>query len=131
MIKIIKDGQKDFIGKCHTCGCEFSYQLTDIGLGSVVCPCCGGYVRHKVEEFEGLTFTTRPDAIPCGPTQQTIADWTAPDITVTSSNFDPRKTTIHNLRTYYDGFNTVEGLKSLINDIRGSAEENLAGKERG
>lgn len=51
MIKIIKDGQKDFIAKCPTCGCEFSYRLIDIGLGSVVCPCCGGgYVVHKPEE---------------------------------------------------------------------------------
>lgn len=47
MIKIIKDGQKDFIAKCPTCGCEFSYQLIDIKLGSVTCPCCEGYVAHK------------------------------------------------------------------------------------
>ena len=30
MIKIIKDGQKNFIAKCDTCGCEFSYQLVAI-----------------------------------------------------------------------------------------------------
>lgn len=56
MIKIIKDGQTDFIAKCSTCGCEFSYQLVDIGLNSVVCPCCGGYVAHK--EFKELLPTT-------------------------------------------------------------------------
>ena len=47
MIKIIKDGQKEFTAKCSTCGCEFSYQLTDIGLSSVRCPCCGNHVSHK------------------------------------------------------------------------------------
>lgn len=54
MIKIIKDGQKDFIAKCQTCGCEFLYQLVDIGLNSVVCPCCGCYVSHK--EFKEPSF---------------------------------------------------------------------------
>lgn len=32
---------------------------------------------------------------------------------------------IHDLCIDYDGFNTVEGLKSLIDDIRTIAEENL------
>ena len=63
MIKIIKDGQKEFTAKCDTCGCEFSYQLVDIGLGSVVCPCCGNYVAHK--EFKGSSFVTDIHAIPC------------------------------------------------------------------
>ena len=109
MIKIIKDGQKDFIAKCPTCGCEFSYQLVDIGLGSVVCPCCGGYVAHK--EFKGPSFVTDAHAIPCTATQQTTANWIAPDVTVTSSNthsrFDSLQT-IHDLCIDYDGFNTVE-----------------------
>lgn len=133
MIKIIKDGQKEFIGKCRTCGCEFSYQLTDLSLGSVVCPCCGGYVAHKIDEFEGPTLTTRPDAIPCRFTQQTTADWTAPNVTLTSfdndSRFDSLKT-IRDLCVDYDGFNTVDGLKSLIDDIRVITEENLEGKNR-
>ena len=78
MIKIIKDGQKDFIAKCQTCGCEFSYQLGDIGFGSVVCPCCGRYVAHK-------EFKERTHAIPRKFTQQTTANWIAPDITITTS----------------------------------------------
>lgn len=61
MIKIIKDGQKEFIAKCPTCGCEFSYQLDDIGLGSVVCPCCGGYVVHKLNEPKDPFI----NAVPC------------------------------------------------------------------
>lgn len=82
MIKIIKDGQKEFTTKCPTCGCEFSYQLVDIGLGSVTCPCCGGYVAHK--EFKGPSFVTDTHAIPCTVTQQTTANWIAPDVTITS-----------------------------------------------
>ena len=83
MIKIIKDGQKDFIAKCPTCGCEFSYQLIDIGLGSVVCPCCGGYVAHK--EFKEPSFITDTHVTPCTVTQRTTANWIAPDVTTTSA----------------------------------------------
>lgn len=126
MIKIIKDGQKDFIAKCPTCGCEFSYQLGDIGLGSVVCPCCGHYVAHK--KFEEPSLATGTHAIPCKLTQQTTANWIAPDVTIASSNTDSRFEsiqTIHDLCIDYDGFNTVEGLKSLIDDIRVTTEKAL------
>lgn len=47
MIKIIKDGQKEFIGICNTCGCQFSYDVSDISFDSVSCPCCGHYYVHK------------------------------------------------------------------------------------
>lgn len=124
MIKIIKDGQKEFTTKCDTCGCEFSYQLVDIGLGSVVCPCCGHYVAHK--EFKEPSFVTDTHVTPRTVTQQTTANWIAPDVTVTSSNaysrLDPLPI-IHDLCIDYDGFNTVDGLKSLIDDIRAIAEE--------
>ena len=126
MIKIIKDGQKEFTTKCGTCGCEFSYQLVDIGLGSVVCPCCGGYVAHK--EFKEPSFVTGAHAPPRTVTQQTTANWIAPDITVASPNaylrFDSLQT-IHDLCIDYDGFNTVDGLKSLIDDIRAITEQTL------
>lgn len=105
MIKIIKDGQKDFIAKCSTCGCEFSYQLIDIGLGSVVCPCCGNYVAHK--EFKEPSPTMITYATPCK---------------ATSKNVDALQI-IHDLCIDYDGFNTVEGLKSLIDDIREIAKQ--------
>ena len=94
MIKIIKDGQKDFIARCSTCGCEFSYQLGDIGMGSVVCPCCGGYVAHK--EFKGPSVVTDTHDIPCTVTQQTTVNWIAPDVTAASSNcygYEPKPTT--------------------------------------
>lgn len=126
MMKIIKDGQKDFIAKCPTCGCEFSYQLFDIGLSSVKCPCCRNYVAHK--EFKEPSFVTDTHAIPCTVTQRTTANWIAPDVTVTSSNADSRFDSlqiIHDLCIDYDGFNTVDGLKSLIDDIRDIAEKNL------
>ena len=126
MIKIIKDGQKEFTTKCDTCGCEFSYQLVDIGLSSVKCPCCGNYVAHK--EFKGPSFVTDTHAIPCTVTQQTTANWIAPDVKITSSNahsqFDSIQL-IHDLCIDYDGFSTVDGLKSLIDDIRAITEETL------
>ena len=52
MIKIIKDGQKDFIANCSICGCEFSYQTEDIRVSSVACPCCGFYVSHSSNNFK-------------------------------------------------------------------------------
>ena len=124
MMKIIKEGQKEFIAKCSTCGCEFSYQLTDIKLGSIVCPCCGHYVAHK--EFKEPSFVTDTHATPCTVTQQTTANWIAPDVTVASSNaYSDSLQIIHDLCIDYDGFNTVDGLKSLIDDIRDITEEAL------
>lgn len=126
MIKIIKDGQKEFIAKCSTCGCEFSYQLIDVKFSSVVCPCCGRYVTHK--EFKEPSFVTDTHATPYTATQQTTANWIAPDVTVTSSNAYSRSDSlqiIHDLCIDYDGFNTVDGLKSLIDDIRAITEETL------
>ena len=126
MIKIIKDGQKDFIAKCTTCGCEFSYQLVDIGLGSVTCPCCGGYVAHK--EFKDLSFPAGTHSTSPTFTQQTTANWIAPDVTIASSNTHSRLDSlqiIHDLCIDYDGFNTVDGLKSLVDDIRAITEETL------
>lgn len=52
MIKIIKDGQKDFIANCNICGCEFSYQAEDIGLSAVTCPCCGFRVSHRLNSLK-------------------------------------------------------------------------------
>ena len=124
MIKIIKDGQKDFIAKCTTCGCEFSYQLVDIGLGgSVVCPCCGGYVAHN--EFKGPSFVTDTrNSVSGHSTNNSKLD--APDVTITSSNaYSDSLQIIHDLCIDYDGFNTVDGLKSLIDDIRAITEQTL------
>lgn len=52
MIKIIKDGQRDFIANCSICGCEFSYQTEDIKLSSVPCPCCGFHVSHRLNSLK-------------------------------------------------------------------------------
>ena len=121
MIKIIKDGQKDFIAKCPTCGCEFSYQFVDIKLGSVVCPCCENYVAHKINEPEEPSFST---AFPYKITPSSTADWNALASSDSASRFDSLQL-IHDLCIDYDGFNTVDGLKSLIDDIRAITEETL------
>ena len=47
MIKIIKDGRKEFVGNCDMCGCEFSYDISDVAFTSVPCPCCGHHYVHK------------------------------------------------------------------------------------
>ena len=121
MIKIIKDGQKEFTTKCDTCGCEFSYQLVDIGLGSVVCPCCGGYVAHRINGPEEPSFST---TFPYKITPSSTADWNSLASSDNASRFDSLQI-IHDLCIDYDGFNTVDGLKSLVDDIRAITEETL------
>lgn len=79
MIKIIKDGQKKFVVKCNTCGCEFSYDLCDICLGSVVCPCCGHYVAHMTGAYSPINYRV-------GSGGSTTADCIAPDVTIYSNN---------------------------------------------
>lgn len=50
MIKIIKEGKKEFITTCPICGCRFSYEYEDLQLTitykMVQCPCCGEEVIH-------------------------------------------------------------------------------------
>lgn len=109
MIKIIKDGQRNFIVKCPCCGCEFSYQLINIGPGWMNYPCCGHCVEHKLDEHTSHTTETENMTVDAFEALQTIRD----------------------LCVDYDGFNTVDGLKSLVDDIRVITEENLAGKGQG
>lgn len=46
MIEVIKHGQKKFKATCTNCGCEFTYELSDIVGSRVECPDCGHYVVH-------------------------------------------------------------------------------------
>ena len=51
MIKIIKEGKKEFKTTCTSCGCEFIYGLDDLKRGTVYstikCPCCGDEIVHS------------------------------------------------------------------------------------
>ena len=51
MIKIIKQGTKEFNITCPYCGCEFIYGLDDLKRGAVYstikCPCCGDEIVHS------------------------------------------------------------------------------------
>jgi hypothetical protein len=53
MIKIIKPGQKTFIGFCERCGCEFTYELNDLKLSAtgnkVSCPTCSKDYIHPTK----------------------------------------------------------------------------------
>ena len=47
-IKIIKEGKKEYYMTCSQCGCQFTYELEDIGYGSSIdCPCCGKSLYHN------------------------------------------------------------------------------------
>ena len=41
MIKIIKEGIKEFAATCPFCYCEFTYEKEDAYNGTISCPCCG------------------------------------------------------------------------------------------
>lgn len=55
MIEVIKHGQKKFKAICTNCGCEFTYELSDMHpLGGVNCPDCGKRVAHKAMASEPI-----------------------------------------------------------------------------
>lgn len=55
MIEVIKHGQKKFKAICINCGCEFTYELSDMHpLGGVNCPDCGKRVAHKAMASEPI-----------------------------------------------------------------------------
>lgn len=49
-IKITKPGQKEFHAFCKRCGCEFTYEISDLKLSAssdkVSCPTCGRDYHH-------------------------------------------------------------------------------------
>lgn len=50
MIKIIKPGKKEFTAICGKCGCEFTYELSDlICSSSVPCPECHEEYYHPYQ----------------------------------------------------------------------------------
>jgi hypothetical protein len=82
MIKITKPGQKEFHGFCKWCGCEFTYEISDLKLSAtsdkVSCPTCGKDYHHPsmVQDptipggigYRGLQdITWPPNPIPCTP----------------------------------------------------------------
>ena len=74
MIKIAKPGQKEFHGFCKWCGCEFTYEISDIKLSAtsdkVSCPTCGKDYHHP-------TIVQNP-TIPGGTSYQWPSDSTDP-----------------------------------------------------
>ena len=46
-IEIVKEGCKKFNITCPNCGCEFTYEYEDVGVGVVICPCCQLKLPHK------------------------------------------------------------------------------------
>jgi hypothetical protein len=74
MIKIVKSGQKDFYATCDMCGCEFTYELSDLKLScssnKVACPTCGKDYYHKPQNGGGygidyLNWPKGAEPIPC------------------------------------------------------------------
>ena len=58
MKTIIKEGKKEFIGRCKHCGCEFKYELEDISFWSVQCPCCDYFICHE-NQIENINDVVR------------------------------------------------------------------------
>ena len=77
-IKITKSGQKEFHGFCKWCGCEFTYEISDLKLSAtgdkLDCPTCGKTYHHNMMIQDptipggiGRLQTWPPDPIPCTP----------------------------------------------------------------
>lgn len=81
-IKITKAGQKEFHGFCKWCGCEFTYEISDLKLSAsgdkLDCPACGKTYHHNMMVQDptipgGIGYgrlqdiTWPPDPIPCTP----------------------------------------------------------------
>jgi hypothetical protein len=79
-IKITKLGQKEFHGFCTWCGCEFTYELSDLKLSAtgnkIECPTCGKDYHHPsmvqdptipggIGRLQDITWP--PEPIPCIP----------------------------------------------------------------
>lgn len=74
MIKIVKAGQKEFYATCDMCGCEFTYELSDLKLScsnnKVACPTCGKDYYHKPQNGGGygidyINWPKGAEPIPC------------------------------------------------------------------
>lgn len=77
-IKITKAGQKEFHGFCKWCGCEFTYEISDLKLSAtgdkLDCPTCGKTYHHNMMVQDptipggiGRLQTWPPEPIPCTP----------------------------------------------------------------
>ena len=75
-IKVTKSGQKEFHGFCKWCGCEFTYEISDLKLSAtgdkLDCPTCGKTYHHNMMVQDptspggiGRLQTWPPDPIPC------------------------------------------------------------------
>ena len=79
-IKITKPGQKEFHGFCTWCGCEFTYEISDLKLSAtgnkLECPTCGKDYFHQsmvqdptipggIGRLQDISWP--PEPIPCTP----------------------------------------------------------------
>ena len=71
VIKIIKQGTKEFHITCPYCGCEFTYENEDVRNSVVICPCCSKSLPHK-----GVigTVNTTPSPMPIWYNQEVAPD---------------------------------------------------------
>ncbi len=86
MIKITKPVQKEFHGFCKWCGCEFTYEISDLKLSAtsdkVSCPTCGKDYHHNM--------MVQDPTIPGGIGRlQTWPPEPIPTITPDMTNIDP------------------------------------------
>lgn len=48
MIKVIKHGQTEYTTICKRCGCQFSYELSDLKENYINCPDCNNSIQHEL-----------------------------------------------------------------------------------
>lgn len=104
MIKIIKEGIKEFRATCPFCHCEFTYEIEDLYVDIVTCPCCGAMLEAKSHTrampHQPIKDDVVTDSLESGKLQE-AAHFAAKQLCHTEINtksFNPCETCPHNLR---------------------------------
>ena len=90
MLQILDKGKTVFLGCCRKCGCDFSYDISDLHTGPggalyVQCPCCE-YVYHHPDQSQDFTIFSPPytDTTTITPYTNITATGELPTIDVTA-----------------------------------------------
>ena len=75
MIEVIKHGKKKFTATCDNCGCEFTYELSDLDNSILYCPDCGHrYCHYPILETGGLYYPPNCRGFDCEPESTTTTN---------------------------------------------------------
>ena len=123
MIKVIKEGKKEFEGTCDLCGTVFTYELVDVlTYGDthpyVKCPVCGSRFYHYIDETRNLNLNKNQVCPPKSYFDENLGGWVN-HCTKQQSSTDPYEKIPYWMRPDYKApditCSTDNSVKTLIN----------------